>query len=56
MHDSRTNLFDNGGNDIELWCNHALERDQGVKKDIKTLVLKSNVPRDPYRAQNEEIT
>ena len=54
--DSRMNIFDEGGNDIEIWCNHGLKWDQGVKEDVRDLVSKASVPRYPCRVQNEEIT
>jgi len=28
--DSRTNLFDEGRNDVEVWYNHGLKKDQGA--------------------------
>ena len=26
--DSRTNLYEEVGNDVEIWCNHGLKKDQ----------------------------
>jgi len=43
------NLFNKGENDVEVWCNHGLKRDQRRKEDVRALISKLNVLRDSYR-------